>query len=84
MTSGCVPNAQLSTKLKVGVMWDHNGTYMEGLGFHYRGHKVVVELDRIIPDHLYGERLKQLLSCLLPDSCGKLPEPAGDVSELAR
>ncbi|KAK9905758.1 hypothetical protein WJX75_005871 [Coccomyxa subellipsoidea] len=37
-------NHQISAKLKVGVMWDHNGTYMEGIGFHYRSHKVVIEL----------------------------------------
>ena len=35
---------QLSTKLKVGVMWDHNGTYMEGYGFRYRDHSITVEL----------------------------------------
>ena len=36
---------QVSTKLKVGVMWDHNGTYMEGYGFQYRDHGIIVELD---------------------------------------
>ena len=35
---------QVSTKLKVGVMWDHNGTYMEGFGFQYRNQRVQVEL----------------------------------------
>ena len=25
-------------------MWDHNGTYMEGIGFQYRDHKVIVEV----------------------------------------
>ncbi|CAL8471897.1 g11439 [Coccomyxa elongata] len=43
-------NHQISTKLKVGVMWDHNGTYMEGIGFHYRSHKVVIELSATNPD----------------------------------
>jgi hypothetical protein len=37
-------SVQVSTKLKVGVMWDHNGTYMEGFGFQYRDHTVVIEL----------------------------------------
>ena len=36
---------QVSTKLKVGVMWDHNGTYMEGYGFQYRDHGIIVDLD---------------------------------------
>lgn len=35
---------QVSTKLKVGVMWDHNGTYMEGIGFQYKDHQVLVEI----------------------------------------
>ena len=38
---GCM---QVSTKLKLGVMWDHNGTYMEGFGFQYRDHQVTVEI----------------------------------------
>ena len=36
---------QVTTKLKLGVMWDHNGTYMEGFGFQYRDQQVLVELD---------------------------------------
>ncbi len=47
-------NHQISTKLKVGVMWDHNGTYMEGIGFHYRSHKVVIELSATNPDTITG------------------------------
>ena len=35
---------QVSTKLKVGVMFDHNGTYMEGFGFAYRELQVTVEI----------------------------------------
>ncbi len=35
----------MTTKLKLGVMWDHNGTYMEGFGFQYRDQQVLVELD---------------------------------------
>ena len=48
-------NHQISTKLKVGIMWDHNGTYMEGIGFHYRSHKVVIELSATNPDTITGE-----------------------------
>ena len=36
-------NVQVSTRLKLGVMWDHNGTYMDGIGFQYRDHQVTVE-----------------------------------------
>jgi hypothetical protein len=36
---------QVSTKLKVGVMWDHNGTYMEGFGFQYRDQTITVEIN---------------------------------------
>lgn len=43
---------QVSTKLKVGVMWDHNGTYMEGYGFQYRDHGIIIELDA--NDYLTG------------------------------
>jgi len=36
---------QVATKLKVGVMWDHKGTYMEGFGFQYRDHQIIMELN---------------------------------------
>lgn len=26
-------------------MWDHNGTYMEGFGFQYRDHQIIMELN---------------------------------------
>ena len=48
---------QISTKLKVGVMWDHNGTYMEGIALHYRSHKVVIEVDPTNTDSFTGEPL---------------------------
>ena len=35
---------QVSTKLKLGEMWNHNGTYMEGYGLQYRDHQVVIEI----------------------------------------
>lgn len=41
MTSGWL---QVTTKLKPGKMWDHEGTYMGGIGFKYRGHVVVCEV----------------------------------------
>ena len=34
----------MTTKLKPGKMWDHEGTYMGGIGFKYRGHVVVCEV----------------------------------------
>ena len=37
-------DAQVSTRLKLGVMWDHNGTYMDGIGFQYRDHQVTIDL----------------------------------------
>ena len=37
-------HVQVSTKLKVGVMFDHNGTYMEGFGFAYRELQVTIEI----------------------------------------
>lgn len=43
LTLQCVL-AQVTTALKVGEMWDHNGTYMEGIGFLYRDHQVIVEV----------------------------------------
>ncbi|CAK0784477.1 hypothetical protein CVIRNUC_007681 [Coccomyxa viridis] len=36
---------QLSMRLKLGQMFDHNGTYMDGIGFMYQQHKVLVEID---------------------------------------
>ncbi|CAK0783230.1 hypothetical protein CVIRNUC_006429 [Coccomyxa viridis] len=50
---------QVSTKLKVGVMWDHNGTYMEGFGFQYRDQQILVELNRMdeLEVTMNGERL---------------------------
>ena len=42
--SGMKTDAQVSTRLKLGVMWDHNGTYMDGIGFQYRDHQVTVDL----------------------------------------
>ena len=44
--------AQVSTKLKVGVMWDHNGTYMEGFAFQYKDQRVVIQLTA--DDQLFG------------------------------
>ena len=38
------PLAQVSTRLKLGVMFDHNGTYMDGVGFQYLDHTVTIEI----------------------------------------
>lgn len=38
-------NHQVSMKLKLGQMWDHNGTYIDGMGFRYKDFKVICELD---------------------------------------
>ena len=45
-------NHQVTMKLKTGVMWDHNGTYIDGLGIRYKDFKVVCELDG---NNLQGE-----------------------------
>ncbi|KAK9902757.1 hypothetical protein WJX75_005073 [Coccomyxa subellipsoidea] len=36
---------QVSMKLKLAQMWDHNGTNMEAIGFMYRTYKVLIALD---------------------------------------
>ncbi len=46
---------QMTMKLKLGQMWDHNGTYMEGIGFRYQDHTVVIELAS--DDSMHGELL---------------------------
>ena len=48
-------------KLKLGQMWDHNGTYMEGIGFRYQDHTVVVELGE--DDNMQGEWMILLKGC---------------------
>ena len=45
---------QVTTRLKLGVMWDHNGTYMDGFGFQYRDQQVLIELDET--DEIKGVR----------------------------
>ena len=47
------PALQINTALKLGVMWDHNGTYMEGFGFQYRDQQILVELNA--EDQMRGE-----------------------------
>ncbi len=44
---------QVSMKLKLGQMWDHNGTYMDGIGFKYQDHEVIIEL--AAGDNMHGE-----------------------------
>lgn len=45
--------AQVSMKLKLGQMWDHNGTYMDGIGFKHQDHEVVIE--QAAGDIMHGE-----------------------------
>ncbi len=35
---------QVSVNLKLGVMHDHNGTYIQGVGVNMFGHRIVVKL----------------------------------------
>lgn len=62
MLTTCVACEQVSTKLKLGVMWDHNGTYMEGFGFQYRDQQVIVELDAM--DEITGTQHRMPLGYL--------------------
>ena len=55
---------QVTTRLKLGVMWDHNGTYMEGFGFQYRDQQVLIELDE--NDDVTGEAPGTSCRDLLP------------------
>ena len=45
---------QVSTRLKLGVMFDHNGTYMDGVALQYLDHTVAVEITP--EDGLAGEK----------------------------
>ena len=45
---------QVSMKLRLAQMWDHNGTNMEALGFMYRDYKIFIALDN--DDNVKGER----------------------------
>ena len=36
---------QVTCKLKLGRMWDINGTYIGGMGVQYREHTVLVAID---------------------------------------
>ena len=51
---------QVSVHLKLGVMWDHNGTYMQGVGVKAHDQAIVVTLDE--DDCLQGEGLNALLA----------------------
>ena len=54
--------AQVSMKLRLAQMWDHNGTNMETLGFMYRNYQVLIALDA--DDSVKGNGLTQR-QCLL-------------------
>ena len=42
-------NHQLSARLKLSVMSDHNGTTMDGVGFMYKAYRVLFELEGDTP-----------------------------------
>ena len=44
---------QLSARLKLAQMWNHNGTNMDGIGFMYRSYRVLMELQGDTP---HGKR----------------------------
>lgn len=55
---------QVSMRLKSAVMWDHHGTYMDGVGFRYRKHRITVDLGA--DDNLAGECTSTLCKhCIL-------------------
>ncbi|CAL8463174.1 g2708 [Coccomyxa elongata] len=55
-------NHQVSMKLKLGQMWDHNGTYIEGVGFRYQDHEVMVVLDSDDNMHVYLDKQRLVMS----------------------
>ena len=42
-------NHQLSARLKLAQMWNHNGTNMDGIGFMYKSYRVLMELEGDVP-----------------------------------
>ena len=42
-------NHQLSARLKLAQMWNHNGTNMDGIGFMYKSYRVLMELEGDAP-----------------------------------
>ena len=45
----CMPSRaaawpQVTSKLRLGQLWDHNGTLPEGVGVEYKGRTVLVEI----------------------------------------
>ena len=45
---------QVSMKLKLAQMWDHNGTNMVTIGCMYRDYKVLIDLEGPEQDKLTG------------------------------
>jgi len=52
----------VTSLLKLGEMWDHNGTYMQGFGFQYRDQQVIMQLGP--QDNMEGE-LSSFLDSML-------------------
>ena len=63
-------NHQLSARLKLSVMSDHNGTTMDGVGFMYKSYRVLFELEGDSP-HGAPQR-PALPRCLLTGQCDSL------------
>ena len=53
-------NHQLSARLKLSVMSDHNGTTMDGVGFMYKSYRVLFELEG---DNPHGASQGPMLPC---------------------
>lgn len=51
-------SGQLSTKLKLGVMYDHNGTYMESITLRYQEASIVIDVDEVKAPHLNGKSIR--------------------------
>jgi hypothetical protein len=45
---------QMSTLLKLGVMHDHNGTYMEAIGVQYHESKITAQIVETARPELQG------------------------------
>ena len=56
---------QLSARLKLAQMWNHNGTNMDGIGFMYRSYRVLMELQGDTPHGMRALHTKSFLSVRL-------------------
>lgn len=68
-------NHQLSARLKLAQMWNHNGTNMDGIGFMYKSYRVLMELEGDAP---HGEFLVSTNSLSYGASFSHQPPICGD------